>query len=146
MIHCLAAESDFNNLVESCRETLSSSRDNWERLVAAVVKREEIWQLCHQNSFTTISSHSSGEIISISRIGSKNNSESPQRRAQLASGSGIEVRNKKRWQKRFRHPKLVHVIGFCHTLEEQLLVFRLMVNGSVESWLRGKPERLPLIC
>ncbi|KAK6135330.1 hypothetical protein DH2020_030918 [Rehmannia glutinosa] len=24
--------------------------DNWERLVAAVLKREEIWQLCHQHS------------------------------------------------------------------------------------------------
>ncbi|KAK6155605.1 hypothetical protein DH2020_009853 [Rehmannia glutinosa] len=24
--------------------------DNWERLVAAVVKREEIWQLCHEHS------------------------------------------------------------------------------------------------
>ena len=36
------------------------------------------------------------------------------------------------------HPKLVHVIGFCHTPEERLLVFRLMVHGSVESWLSGK--------
>ncbi|XP_057771316.1 somatic embryogenesis receptor kinase 1-like isoform X2 [Salvia miltiorrhiza] len=35
------------------------------------------------------------------------------------------------------HPNLVHVIGFCRTPEERLLVFRLMVNGSVESWLRG---------
>lgn len=26
----------------------SSSRDNWERLVLAVVKREQIWQLCHK--------------------------------------------------------------------------------------------------
>ncbi|KAL1535379.1 hypothetical protein AAHA92_28160 [Salvia divinorum] len=34
----------------------SSSRDNWERLVAAVVKREQIWQLCHQNSSSTIAS------------------------------------------------------------------------------------------
>lgn len=37
------------------------------------------------------------------------------------------------------HPNLVHVIGFCHTPEERLLVFRLMVNGSVESWLSSKP-------
>ncbi|KAL3630670.1 hypothetical protein CASFOL_023654 [Castilleja foliolosa] len=29
---------------------MSAIYDNWERLVAAVVKREEIWQLCHQHS------------------------------------------------------------------------------------------------
>ncbi|KAL8484195.1 hypothetical protein ACS0TY_026772 [Phlomoides rotata] len=29
---------------------LSSSRDNWERLVATVVKRQQIWELCHQPS------------------------------------------------------------------------------------------------
>ncbi|KAL1535382.1 protein kinase superfamily, variant 2 [Salvia divinorum] len=77
---------------------LSSSRDNWERLVAAVVKREEIWQLCHQDSFTTISSNSqrpsnsSEEIISIWRNSLKSNSVSPQHQAQLASDSGIEAR------------------------------------------------------
>ncbi|KAL8547614.1 hypothetical protein ACS0TY_007077 [Phlomoides rotata] len=31
---------------------LTSSRDNWERLVAAVVKRQQIWELCHQQSRT----------------------------------------------------------------------------------------------
>ncbi|XP_057771315.1 uncharacterized protein LOC130991226 isoform X1 [Salvia miltiorrhiza] len=41
------------------------------------------------------------------------------------------------------HPNLVHVIGFCRTPEERLLVFRLMVNGSVESWLRGRHESRP---
>lgn len=40
------------------------------------------------------------------------------------------------------HPNIVHVIGFCKTPEEQLLVFRFMVNGSVESWLKGKPHCL----
>ncbi|XP_047979261.1 LRR receptor kinase BAK1-like isoform X2 [Salvia hispanica] len=50
---------------------VSSSRDNWEKLVNAVVKREEIWQLCHQNSFSTIASdtprtsYSSGESLRI---------------------------------------------------------------------------------
>ncbi|GFP86398.1 probable serine/threonine-protein kinase at1g54610 [Phtheirospermum japonicum] len=29
---------------------MSMIYDNWERLVAAVLKREEIWQLCHQHS------------------------------------------------------------------------------------------------
>ncbi|KAK6155602.1 hypothetical protein DH2020_009850 [Rehmannia glutinosa] len=29
---------------------MSMIYDNWERLMAAVVKREEIWQLCHQHS------------------------------------------------------------------------------------------------
>lgn len=43
------------------------------------------------------------------------------------------------------HPNLVHVFGFCSTREERLLVYRLMVNGSVESWLRGKLHRLLLI-
>ncbi|XP_057771317.1 BRASSINOSTEROID INSENSITIVE 1-associated receptor kinase 1-like [Salvia miltiorrhiza] len=41
------------------------------------------------------------------------------------------------------HPNLVRVIGFCKTPEERLLVFRLMVNGSVESWLRGRHESRP---
>ncbi|KAL8519145.1 hypothetical protein ACS0TY_010183 [Phlomoides rotata] len=48
------------------------SRDNWERLVAAVVKREQIWQLCHapsrSPSISTISSDTdsdfSGPILS----------------------------------------------------------------------------------
>ncbi|KAL8483190.1 hypothetical protein ACS0TY_026025 [Phlomoides rotata] len=31
---------------------MSSSRDNWERLVTAVVKRQQIWELCHQQSRT----------------------------------------------------------------------------------------------
>ena len=35
-------------------------------------------------------------------------------------------------------PNLVHVIGFCQMPEVQLLVFQLMVNGSVDSWLTGK--------
>ncbi|KAL8480224.1 hypothetical protein ACS0TY_026954 [Phlomoides rotata] len=30
-----------------------SSRDNWERLVTAVVKRQQIWELCHQQSRST---------------------------------------------------------------------------------------------
>ncbi|KAL8557375.1 hypothetical protein ACS0TY_004711 [Phlomoides rotata] len=29
---------------------MSRNYDNWERLVAAVIKREEIWELCHQHS------------------------------------------------------------------------------------------------
>ncbi|KAI3458045.1 hypothetical protein Pfo_014708 [Paulownia fortunei] len=29
---------------------MSRIYDNWERLVAAVLKREEIWQLCHEHS------------------------------------------------------------------------------------------------
>ncbi|XP_057798617.1 probable inactive receptor kinase At5g53320 [Salvia miltiorrhiza] len=33
---------------------MSRNYDNWERLVAAVVKREQIWQLCHQDSISTI--------------------------------------------------------------------------------------------
>ncbi|XP_047979245.1 LRR receptor kinase BAK1-like [Salvia hispanica] len=32
-------------------------------------------------------------------------------------------------------PNLVHVIGFCRMPEVQLLVFPLVVNGSVDSWL-----------
>ncbi|KAL8534251.1 hypothetical protein ACS0TY_010306 [Phlomoides rotata] len=39
---------------------MSGPRDNWERLVAAVVKREQIWQLCHapsrSPSISTVSS------------------------------------------------------------------------------------------
>ncbi|KAL8484367.1 hypothetical protein ACS0TY_026881 [Phlomoides rotata] len=31
----------------------SSSRDNWERLVTAVVKKQQIWKLCHQQSRNT---------------------------------------------------------------------------------------------
>ncbi|XP_057771321.1 BRASSINOSTEROID INSENSITIVE 1-associated receptor kinase 1-like isoform X2 [Salvia miltiorrhiza] len=42
----------------------SSSRDNWERLVAAVLKKEQIWDLCHRNSFSTIASDYSDGILS----------------------------------------------------------------------------------
>ncbi|KAL8519143.1 hypothetical protein ACS0TY_010182 [Phlomoides rotata] len=35
---------------------MSNPRDNWERLVAAVVKRDQIWQLCHAPSISTVSS------------------------------------------------------------------------------------------
>ncbi|XP_047979243.1 uncharacterized protein LOC125221161 [Salvia hispanica] len=50
---------------------MSSSRDNWERLVKAVIKRDEIWQLCHQDSISTIASdtprtsYSSGDFLRI---------------------------------------------------------------------------------
>ncbi|XP_057811233.1 uncharacterized protein LOC131025458 [Salvia miltiorrhiza] len=33
---------------------MSRNYDNRERLVAAVVKREQIWKLCHQDSISTI--------------------------------------------------------------------------------------------
>ncbi|GFP81070.1 protein brevis radix-like 2 [Phtheirospermum japonicum] len=32
---------------------MSRNYDNWERLVAAVVKREEIWEICHAHSRNT---------------------------------------------------------------------------------------------
>ncbi|XP_047962849.1 BRASSINOSTEROID INSENSITIVE 1-associated receptor kinase 1-like [Salvia hispanica] len=46
----------------------SSSRDNWERLVTAVVKREQIWQLCHQNSISTIASDYTDVTLSFSSV------------------------------------------------------------------------------
>ncbi|XP_047970637.1 BRASSINOSTEROID INSENSITIVE 1-associated receptor kinase 1-like isoform X3 [Salvia hispanica] len=46
----------------------SSSRDNWERLVTAVVKREQIWQLCHQNSISTIASEYTDVTLSFSSL------------------------------------------------------------------------------
>ncbi|KAH6833449.1 BRI1-associated receptor kinase [Perilla frutescens var. hirtella] len=44
------------------------SRDNWERLVVAVLKRDQIWQLCHQDSITTVSSDFSQRYLSLSHI------------------------------------------------------------------------------
>ncbi|KAL0317648.1 UNVERIFIED_CONTAM: putative inactive receptor kinase [Sesamum angustifolium] len=32
---------------------MSRDYDNWERLVAAVLKKEQIWQLCHADSFSS---------------------------------------------------------------------------------------------
>ncbi|KAL0298395.1 UNVERIFIED_CONTAM: putative inactive receptor kinase [Sesamum radiatum] len=32
---------------------MSRNYDNWERLVAAVLKKEQIWQLCHADSFSS---------------------------------------------------------------------------------------------
>ncbi|KAG8381189.1 hypothetical protein BUALT_Bualt06G0096400 [Buddleja alternifolia] len=46
---------------------MSKNYDNWERLVAAVLKREELWQLFHQdskNTSITSSNFSSGERMS----------------------------------------------------------------------------------
>ncbi|KAH6815008.1 BRI1-associated receptor kinase [Perilla frutescens var. frutescens] len=51
------------------------SRDNWERLVVAVLKRDQIWQLCHQDSITTVSSDFSQRVLSWSHVSS---SPSPQ--------------------------------------------------------------------
>ncbi|KAG6393652.1 hypothetical protein SASPL_147896 [Salvia splendens] len=52
----------------------SSSRDNWERLVTAVVKREQIWQLCHQNSISTIASDYTDVTLSFSSVRSVSSS------------------------------------------------------------------------
>ncbi|XP_047970629.1 BRASSINOSTEROID INSENSITIVE 1-associated receptor kinase 1-like isoform X2 [Salvia hispanica] len=52
----------------------SSSRDNWERLVTAVVKREQIWQLCHQNSISTIASEYTDVTLSFSSLRSVSSS------------------------------------------------------------------------
>ncbi|XP_047970650.1 BRASSINOSTEROID INSENSITIVE 1-associated receptor kinase 1-like isoform X1 [Salvia hispanica] len=52
----------------------SSSRDNWERLVTAVVKREQIWQLCHQNSISTIDSDYTDVTLSFSSLRSVSSS------------------------------------------------------------------------
>ncbi|KAL1544853.1 protein kinase superfamily [Salvia divinorum] len=77
---------------------LSSSRDNWERLVKAVVKRDEIWQLCHQDSITTIASdsprtsYSSGESFRIPIDLLKRILVSPPRQPPLTSASGLEAR------------------------------------------------------
>ncbi|KAH6824324.1 BRI1-associated receptor kinase [Perilla frutescens var. hirtella] len=51
------------------------SRDNWERLVVAVIRRDQIWQLCHQDSITTVSSDFSQRVLSWSHVSS---SPSPQ--------------------------------------------------------------------
>ncbi|KAK4489631.1 hypothetical protein RD792_005443 [Penstemon davidsonii] len=32
---------------------MSRTHDNWEKLVAAVIRKEELWQLCHQHSSTS---------------------------------------------------------------------------------------------
>lgn len=49
---------------------MSRNYDNWKRLVAAVLKREQIWQLCHQDSISSInssiSSHDSSADIEFS--------------------------------------------------------------------------------
>ncbi|XP_042029409.1 BRASSINOSTEROID INSENSITIVE 1-associated receptor kinase 1-like [Salvia splendens] len=52
----------------------SSPRDNWERLVTAVVKREQIWQLCHQNSISTIASDYTDVTLSFSSVRSVSSS------------------------------------------------------------------------
>ncbi|KAH6801745.1 BRI1-associated receptor kinase [Perilla frutescens var. frutescens] len=57
------------------------SRDNWERLVVAVLKRDQIWQLCHQDSITTVSSNFSQRVLSFSSndiLGHVSSSPSPQ--------------------------------------------------------------------
>ncbi|KAH6761237.1 BRI1-associated receptor kinase [Perilla frutescens var. frutescens] len=57
------------------------SRDNWERLVVAVLKRDQIWQLCHQDSISTVSSDSSERVLSFSSnniLGYVSSSPSPQ--------------------------------------------------------------------
>ncbi|XP_012844945.1 PREDICTED: uncharacterized protein LOC105964982 [Erythranthe guttata] len=33
-----------------------SSRDNWERLVTAVVRKQQIWELFHSHSISTVAS------------------------------------------------------------------------------------------
>ncbi|KAH6806343.1 glucan synthase-like 8 [Perilla frutescens var. frutescens] len=48
---------------------MSRNYDNWERLVTAVVKREQIWQLCHQDSIrSSILSDDSSDLELSSRF------------------------------------------------------------------------------
>ncbi|KAK4384885.1 hypothetical protein Sango_2612500 [Sesamum angolense] len=44
---------------------MSQVYDNWERLVAAVVKREQIWQLCHDHSRSPSISSQSSDFSSV---------------------------------------------------------------------------------
>lgn len=46
----------------------TSSRDNWERLVAAVIKRDQIRQLCHQDSITTVDSDFTQRDLSLRSV------------------------------------------------------------------------------
>ncbi|XP_028773178.1 BRASSINOSTEROID INSENSITIVE 1-associated receptor kinase 1-like [Neltuma alba] len=43
------------------------------------------------------------------------------------------------------HRNLLRLLGFCSTPTERLLVYPLMVNGSVASCLRGRPESRPAL-
>ncbi|KAH6767907.1 hypothetical protein C2S52_018890 [Perilla frutescens var. hirtella] len=190
----------------------TSSRDNWERLVAAVLKRDQIWQLCHQDSATTVVSsdlsrsssynsrlrptsindsviqvrkNASGTItrkllsalpwirkpkddyeylVSAERFplrtllaathnfSSKNiigrGGHSTVYKGQLADGTLVAV---KRYEQpvigeefeiitKVSHRNIVHLLGFCITQKEQLLVFPYMANGSVASCLRGERD------
>ncbi|KAL8498537.1 hypothetical protein ACS0TY_021751 [Phlomoides rotata] len=36
------------------------------------------------------------------------------------------------------HPNVLRALGYCITPNEQLVVYPLMVNGSVKSWLSGQ--------
>ncbi|KAH6812808.1 BRI1-associated receptor kinase [Perilla frutescens var. frutescens] len=193
----------------------TSSRDNWERLVAAVLKRDQIWQLCHQDSATTVVSsdlsrsssynsrfrptsindsviqvrkNASGTItqkllsalpwirkpkddyeylVSAERFllrtllaathnfSSKNiigrGGHSTVYKGQLADGTLVAV---KRYEQpvigeefeimtNVSHRNIVHLLGFCITQKEQLLVYPYMANGSVASCLRERFKTQP---
>lgn len=42
-----------------------------------------------------------------------------------------------------QHPNVLRLRRFCFTEKERLLVYPFMVNGSVASWLRRRPETQP---
>ncbi|KAL8479343.1 hypothetical protein ACS0TY_026275 [Phlomoides rotata] len=213
---------------------LTSSRDDWERLVAAVLKKQQIWELCHQQSrspsISTITSDDlSEQILSFSSTNSelfsasvpeipsvsqvKNNASSrPIKRklfspwygrrkskdkdlvdipdatfhfphlrkfslnelqiatkafsttcliargvysGRLADGSPVVVKRKQTEQNSScrdsilreleissiaAHPNVLRALGYCITPNEQLVVYPLMVNGSVKSWLSDRGE------
>ncbi|KAL8479346.1 hypothetical protein ACS0TY_026275 [Phlomoides rotata] len=214
---------------------LTSSRDDWERLVAAVLKKQQIWELCHQQSrspsISTITSDDlSEQILSFSSTNSelfsasvpeipsvsqvKNNASSrPIKRklfspwygrrkskdkdlvdipeyatihfphlrkfslnelqiatkafsttcliargvysCRLDDGSPVVVKRKQTVPNSScrdsilreleissiaAHPNVLRALGYCITPNEQLVVYPLMVNGSVKSWLRDRGE------
>ncbi|KAL8544201.1 hypothetical protein ACS0TY_004658 [Phlomoides rotata] len=59
---------------------MSRIYDNWERLVAAVIKRQEIWELCHQHSRSPsiCSETSSSDFSSSFRLSDEDKEESVQ--------------------------------------------------------------------
>ncbi|EYU45240.1 hypothetical protein MIMGU_mgv11b020389mg [Erythranthe guttata] len=136
-----------------------SSRDSWDRLVTAVVRRHQIWELFHDHSrspsISTIASDDdhddfnqqflekgfcklykgeleNGFIVAVKRFEQQGIS-----RAQPLLKAEVET------MRIAVHPNILGLVGVCITQNEKLLVYPFMVNITVGSCLRDRPKSQP---
>ncbi|KAK6155607.1 hypothetical protein DH2020_009855 [Rehmannia glutinosa] len=93
---------------------MSTIYDNWERLVAAVLRREQLWQLCHQNSISSSLTSSFSSNFSLNSQFPRNSSFnfSNQKRELPKHGHSLPFHALARIKVRVRFSQNLHFIVF----------------------------------